>query len=69
MARQKINDPLVDGQEGNFLIDKCELCGFVSYSVIARCPQCGNMILTSETTDKDKWVKGAVKEKLTEMRK
>ena len=39
---------IVDGQEENFLIDKCNFCGFVSYSCIARCPQCGNMILTSE---------------------
>lgn len=41
MAERKI----VDGQEENFLIDKCENCGFTSYSVIARCPQCGNQIL------------------------
>ncbi len=52
--------------ERNYTIDKCENCGFISYSVIARCPVCGNMILTGEKILKKDWMRGAVKEKLNE---
>jgi hypothetical protein len=45
---------LING-ENSFVIDKCEACGFVSYSVITRCPSCGNMILTSEVLDEKTW--------------
>ena len=48
------------------VIDKCEVCGFISYSVITRCPLCGNMILTGEIIDKSSWVRGRAKELLNE---
>jgi len=39
--------------EKSHVIDRCELCGFVSYSVITSCPVCGNRILTSEILDEE----------------
>lgn len=38
-----------------FVIDKCEMCGFVSYNFITRCPVCGNMILTAEKLNEEEW--------------
>ena len=43
---------LIDGNEANFLIDKCEFCGFASYNVITECPKCGNKIITVEEVRK-----------------
>jgi len=39
--------------ERKHVIDKCDNCGFISYSVIARCPVCGNSILTSELINEE----------------
>lgn len=38
-----------------FITDKCEHCGHVAYSVIERCPVCGNTILVSKELDEQTW--------------
>ena len=53
----------------NCIVDKCECCGFISYSVIGTCPVCGNSILAGKIIDKSDWFKGRVKEILNERKK
>jgi len=67
MAKEKLKTP--EDHSKSHIIDKCETCGFVSYSVIARCPVCGNMILTGEKILKRDWTRGRVKEILNEKKK
>jgi uncharacterized OB-fold protein len=66
MPQEKVKvdeDVLRDKYRASHIIDKCEICGFVSYCPITACPTCGNKIIVAERmVNGSAWMRGAVKE-------